>query len=197
MKKYIIKNKLGEVIQVIKTNDRLTVHPAWGKPERVIPAEMDHDPKDVVDNILIDGAPYVSLKAEYTIVEKESKFEDLFEEYNRIRKEILSHENDFYESAPWLHMSTIISNRSIREALRLCRLTILNDNYFKTTDISAGFPAWCSELESKYNPYYTDVRDQVLQFPDSVEPDYTKPINKPKYTKFWVDFKNEWTKAKK
>lgn len=25
----------------------------------------------------------------------------------------------------------------------------------------------------------------------------TKPINKPKYTKFWVDFKNEWTKAKK
>lgn len=201
MKKYTIKKNDGTIIQEIYANSKPEAHPAWGKPQRTVYKESEaYTHADIIDEVITtdmlgNKTTQVVLRSEFVIEEKDARFELLFNEFKSIRSKILSPETDYLETAPFLATDCTVKNREIKECLRLCRLYINNENELKAIDISNGFPKWCEELEIKYHPLYTDKREDFIKN-QSVVVDYTLPINKPKNTAFWTEFKLKWKEAK-
>lgn len=204
MKKYVIKNKQGSIIQVIKTDGQVTAHPAWGKPERIISADSEYDPQDKKEDIIINGVPHVLLKAEYTIEEKDTCEDELFERYNRIRSEVLSDQYDIFRTNPgvsgnYLDYDTNIQNATNADILRSCRGTnspyyIKDASFFVDWDLGPQknrFPDWVKPIIIAYRKYDDDYQ-QVTSKYAKVDKVKNTVVNDDKQIDLWVEFKALW-----
>lgn len=204
MKKYVIKNKQGSIIQTIKTDGQITAHPAWGKPERIVLASSEYNQSDVIENSVIGGISHVKLKADYTIEESDSCAEELFDLYQKVRADVLSEKYDIFRISPGMsgnYLDLNINNQNATNAdiLRSCRGTnspyyIKDASFFVDWDLGPQknrFPDWVKPIIIAYRKYDDDYQ-QVTSKYAKVDKVKNTVVNDDKQIDLWVEFKALW-----